>query len=175
MTGVKAEDMIGKDNYEYAIPFYGQRRKILVDLVFEPDELIENNYIFLRRNGKRIQVEAISYVRGEKRFLLATVAPLYNTTGEILGAIELVRDITERKFAEDELKKYQEHLEDLVKQRTLELEEAKNVAEGATKAKSKFLANMSHEIRTPMSAIIGFSNLALMKVTCPRKMCHIQS
>lgn len=162
MTGIKAEDMIGKDNYEYGIAFYGSRRKILVDLVFEPSELIEKNYILLRKDKQRIQAETIANLRGEKRFILETAAPLFNTTGEILGAIELARDITERKLAEEELKKYQEHLEVLVKQRTLELEEAKNIAEAATKAKSEFLANMSHEIRTPMNAIVGFSNLALM-------------
>ncbi|MCD4696151.1 MAG: PAS domain S-box protein [Bacteroidales bacterium] len=77
-----------------------------------------------------------------------------------------VRNITDQKLAEDELKNHRNHLEELVKQRTKELEEiniqlnvAKNKAEKSDKLKSAFLSNMSHEIRTPMNAIIGFSEL----------------
>ena len=41
MTGIPAEEMLGKGDYEYAIPFYGERRPILVDLVFRPREELE--------------------------------------------------------------------------------------------------------------------------------------
>ncbi|MBE0514012.1 ATP-binding protein [Sulfurimonas sp.] len=53
------------------------------------------------------------------------------------------------------------NLENIVKERTKELEEKKTIAQNATKAKSQFLANMSHEIRTPMNGIIGISHLLL--------------
>ena len=71
------------------------------------------------------------------------------------GPLRLVvahEDITERKHLE-------QHLEALVQARTAELEEAKNAAESASRAKSAFLANMSHEIRTPMNAILGLTHL----------------
>ncbi len=58
-----------------------------------------------------------------------------------------------------ELLRHREKLEDLVFERTKELETAKVRAEESDRLKSSFLANMSHEIRTPMNAIIGFSSL----------------
>jgi len=58
-----------------------------------------------------------------------------------------------------ELEKHRWNLEDLVTERTAELEEAKNKAEESDRLKTAFLTNMSHEIRTPLNAIVGFSSL----------------
>jgi two-component system, sensor histidine kinase and response regulator len=76
------------------------------------------------------------------------------TYGEQPAILAVVRDITERKQTEKKLKNVANELEDRVRERTLELEQA-------NQAKNKFLANMSHEIRTPLSGILGLAELSL--------------
>ncbi len=50
MTGVRAEEMLGKGNYEYALPFYGDRRPILVDLALHPNPATEKHYTIIQRS-----------------------------------------------------------------------------------------------------------------------------
>src|SRR5436190_293028 len=81
------------------------------------------------------------------------------------------RDITDRKRADEALKRSAENLTQLVR----ELETARQKAEAAAIAKGEFLANMSHEIRTPMNAIIGMTGLALQTTLAPRQREYIRT
>ena len=81
--------------------------------------------------------------------------------------IAVVTDITDRKLAEMELERYHKHLENMVEERTAELEIAKERAESADQLKSAFLATMSHELRTPLNSIIGFTGMLLQELPGP--------
>src|SRR5208337_289721 len=51
MTGISAADMIGKGDYDYAVPFYGVRRPMLADLLLRPDDEAEKMYISIKKSG----------------------------------------------------------------------------------------------------------------------------
>lgn len=123
LVGVKAADIIGKGNYEYAIPFYGVRRPILIDLIFKSDDdFIKNHYFNIKKDKHALTAETmIPDFHGGELFLWGKASPLYDESEKLVGAIESIRDITDMKKTEGELQVYRENLEKQVEGRTIEL------------------------------------------------------
>lgn len=109
MTGFLSRNMIGKGSYEYAIPFYGERIPILIDYILAGLPDVESRYDNIYRDGNKISAEtAYPKHQGIPMIAWCIATPLYDDSGEIIGAIESIRDITGQKENEDKLKKNEE-------------------------------------------------------------------
>lgn len=118
LTGVRAAEMLGKGNYEYAIPFYGERRPILIDLVFNSNEELTGNYYSIIKKEGDILIAETSLPRplGTRKILLGKASALYDKKGNIAGAIESIRDITERKEVETALEASEQQYRNVVEE-----------------------------------------------------------
>ena len=115
MTGIPAGEMLGKGNYEYTIPFYGKRRPILIDHVFQSHEELVAGYTFIKREHGTLCAEAFTPCVGKKgRHLYGKTSTLYDAEGNIIGAIESIRDVTEYRRAQEALQESEERYRSFV-------------------------------------------------------------
>lgn len=175
MTGIPKEKMIGKGDFEYAVPFYGDARPVLADLVLAGSPPESGRYEEFSRHGDVVDVVGFTpeLYGGRGAYIAATVSPLKNSNGGIVGAIESLRDISALREAETEIKLLNEQLELRVQQRTTELEVAKAELSGMNdtlRQRSRaleelnhkleaFAYSVSHDLRAPLRHISSFANL----------------
>jgi PAS domain S-box-containing protein len=105
MTGIPAEEMVGKGDYIYTIPFYGKARPQLMDLFWNPEHDITSEYPFIKKEGEVLVTEAFANALYDNKgaYIWVKAAPLWDSDGNFIGAIECLRDITETKRAEKTL------------------------------------------------------------------------
>ena len=100
-------------------------------------------------------------------WVLAEVTPERGADGQAVGYIGTMTDITAVKQAQFELQQAHDLLEQRVRERTRELEAAKDAAEHSDRLKTAFLSTMSHELRTPLNPILGFTDVLLQELSGP--------
>jgi len=108
MTGLSATDMVGKGEYAYSVPFHGETRPQLIDLIFEDNEDVILLYPHILREEETLTTEVFckALFNGKQgAWVFAKASPLHDHSGKIIGAIESIRDITEKKFTEEKLRK----------------------------------------------------------------------
>jgi len=110
MTGVKKQVMVGKGDYEYAMPFYGEKRPMLIDLLFDPDLDVEVMYDQIEKKGNAVYGEVYlpCVNNGKGLYCWGIASLLFDREGNIAGAIESLRDITDKKKTEEALKRSEE-------------------------------------------------------------------
>ncbi|MEY2632726.1 MAG: hypothetical protein RIR00_1380, partial [Pseudomonadota bacterium] len=145
------------------LPWQGKDNKELAKLrpsfqLFHETASASDEAAWARRDIS-LGIENIAAAGQPARYCEVRKMPLFHPDGRRKALMVIARDITAQRLAEAELDQHRHHLEELVQERTRQLEQAKAAAETANIAKSSFLANMSHEIRTPLNAITGMAHL----------------
>lgn len=157
LTGVPKARIMGRGPRVYALLFHGRTGgRMLMDMALGGRPLsgvTEYNGSF---SAERY-FPALPC--GGSRFLSAIAAPLRDRRGRRIGAVESIRDITEKKSLEDQLRRLNSSLESAVLSRTAELSAVNEELRRRNEAKARFFEMVVHDVRTPLNAIAGFASL----------------
>ena len=146
ITGYSPEEFLNNPDLMTSI-IHSEDRNLYVSHInkFEEEHHDEMEFRIITRDGRM-------------KWLAHICAPLY-MQNKFLGRRISNRDITDRKTTEEELRKYREHLEELVKQRTAELEKMTNELRRSNAELQQFAYVASHDLQEPLHVIKGFLNL----------------
>jgi PAS domain S-box-containing protein len=115
MTGVKNSTIMSEGDRIYALPFYGKKQDLLIDLVLHENNEIRKKYPSVIHQGNKLiaENEFPMLYGGKGAYLWFIASPLYDANGNITGAIQVTRDITESKRVEQSLRESEEQYRSL--------------------------------------------------------------
>jgi PAS domain S-box-containing protein len=145
---------------QYTAQYYGSTPAAMVskstDAVHEPEaeaqEFVSDDQEVVRTRTKIVKEELNTAPDGQQHWFYTVKVPLVRPDGKV-DVLGISTDITDRKKAQDELERYKERLEELVEQRTVELEAANDHLVYLGRTRDEFVSNVSHELRTPITNI----------------------
>jgi PAS domain S-box-containing protein len=141
ISGVKSQDIVGKDKYETVMPFDGYKCPLLVDLMSKPDAEIGKEYDFFQRTeGSLVAGRFLKSDEEEKIWVTSSI--LYDIRGDVIGAVESFKDMTDIKNVEEKIKI-------------------------AIKEKDMLLREIHHRVRNNMQLINSMLSLQLQYVREP--------
>jgi PAS domain S-box-containing protein len=148
MTGVNKEEILGKGDHAYALPFYGVRRRLLIDLLDEDQEVQDRIYSSISRNGRTLCAEAMIRLTDGERYLWSAASPFYDTQGNQVGGIQTLRDVTDARQAVQERSRLeaQLHHSSMIKSLTIRL---------------------GHDLNTPLTPLFALLPMVRRKVRDP--------
>ena len=141
LYGYSAEEAIGHHISLLAAPGISDDMPQVLDRIGNGGCVEQYETVRVRKDGRRVYVSL-------------TVSPIKDTAGGITGASTIARDITQRRQAEEEIRRLNEELEQRVGQRTAELS-------AVNKELEAFSYSVSHDLRGPLRSIDGFSQALL--------------
>jgi PAS domain S-box-containing protein len=147
ILGYEPGELHGKNYHSYVVPSNIDKVFATFNRVFrtgQPTKALD--WLLLRQDGREVFVEI-------------SVSPIRSAEGRVSGFRGIARDVSERKQAEDALRRAHDELEVRVAERTAELAEANQHLQELDKMKSDFLSSVSHELRTPLTSVLGFAKL----------------